>query len=102
MENNTPRYSKTKAASSRSKGVIRKASGKAILDNNPILDSVVNSVNNSDNADNKLDVEVLVKDIAVNNNTFRATVEDLVYVLGQIRAELPNNNILTLNYGYRY
>src|SRR6266446_4032383 len=97
-----PRCLKTIATSSCSKGVIRKASGKAILDNNPILDSIVNSVNNSDNANNKLDIEVLVKDIAVNNNTFRATVEDLVYILGQIHAELPNNNILILNYGYRY
>ena len=82
MENNTPGYLKTKAASSRSKDVIRKASGKAALDNNPMLDSIVNSVNDGDNADNKLDVEVLVEDIAVDNNTFRATVEDLVYVLG--------------------
>jgi hypothetical protein len=100
LENNTPRYLKTKATSSRSKGVIRKASGKAILDNDPILDSIVNSVNNGNNADNKLDIEVLVKDIAVNNNMFRATIEDLAYILGQIRAELPNNDILTLNYTY--
>jgi hypothetical protein len=100
LENNIPRCLKTIATSSYSKGVIRKASGKAVLDNNPILDSIVNSVNNSDNANNKLDIEVLVKDIAVNNNTFRATVEDLVYILGQIYIELPNNNILTLNYGY--
>jgi hypothetical protein len=82
LENNTPRYLKTKATSSRSKGVIRKASGKAVLDKNPILDSIVNSVNNGDNANNELDVKVLVKDIAVNNNTFRATAEDLAYVLG--------------------
>jgi len=82
LENNTPRRLKTKATSSRSKGVIRKASGKAILDNNPILDSIVNSVNNSNNANNELDIEVLVKDIAVNNNTFYTTAEDLVYVLG--------------------
>ena len=82
MENNTPRRLKTKATPSRSKGVIRKASGKAILDNNPILDSIVNSINNGDNANNKLDIEVLVKDIAVNNNTFRATAKDLVYILG--------------------
>ena len=100
MENNTPRRLKTKAASSRSKGIVRKASGKAVLDNNPILNSIVDSVNNGNNADNKLDIEVLVKDIAVNNNTFRATAEDLIYVLGQIRAELPNDNILTLNYSY--
>ena len=102
MENNTPKRLKTKATSSCSKGVIRKASGKAILDNNPILDSIVNSVNNSDNADDELDIEVLVKDIAVNNNTFHATAEDLVYVLGQIYTELPNNNVLTLNYTHRY
>ena len=82
MENDTPRRLKTKATPSRSKGVIRKASSKAVLDNNPILDSIVNSVNNGDNANDKLDIEVLVKDIAVDNNTFRATVEDLVYVLG--------------------
>jgi len=100
LENNTPRRLKTKAASSRSKGIVRKASGKAVLDNNPILNSIVDSVNNGNNADNKLDIEVLVKDIAVNNNTFRATAEDLIYVLGQIRAELPNDNILTLNYSY--
>ena len=100
MENNTPGCLKTKAASSRSKGIIRKASGKAVLDNNPILNSIVNSVNDGDNADDKLDVEVLVEDMAVNNNTFRATAEDLVYVLGQIRAELPNNNTLTPNYSY--
>jgi hypothetical protein len=98
LENNIPRCLKTKATSSCSKGVIRKASGKAILDNNPILDSIVNSVNNSNNANDKLDIEVLVKDIAVNNNTFRATVEDLVYILGQICAELPNNDVLTPNY----
>ena len=77
-----PRYLKTKATSSRSKDVIRKASSKAILDNNPILDSIVNGVNNSNNTNNKLDIEVLVKDIVVNNNTFRATAEDLVYILG--------------------
>jgi len=100
LENNIPRRLKTKATSSYSKGVIRKASGKAILDNNPILDSIVNSVNNSDNTNDKLDIEVLVKDIAVNNNTFRATIEDLVYVLGQIRAELPNNDVLIPNYTY--
>jgi len=47
-------------------------------------------------------VEVLVKDIAVNNNTFRTTAEDLVYVLEQIHTELPNNNVLTLNYSYQY
>ena len=82
MENNTPGRLKTKAAFSRSKGIIRKASGKAILDNNPILDSIVNSVNNGDNANDKLDVEVLVKDIVVNNNIFYATAKDLVYVLG--------------------
>ena len=100
LENNTPGRLKTKATSSRSKGVIKKASGKAILDNNPILDSIVNTVNNGNNTNNKLDIEVLVKDIAVNNNTFRATAEDLVYILGQIRAELPNNNVLILNYSY--
>jgi hypothetical protein len=82
LENDTPRRLKTKAASSRSKGVVRKASGKAILDNDPILDSIVDSVNDGDNTDDKLDMEVLVKDIAVDNNTFRATAEDLVYVLG--------------------
>jgi hypothetical protein len=82
LENNTPGRLKTKAASSRSKGVIRKASGKAVLDNNPILDSIVDSVNDSNNADDELDMEVLVKDIVVNNNTFRATTEDLAYVLG--------------------
>src|ERR1700733_12700202 len=92
---------KTKAASSYSKGVIRKASGKAILDNNPILDSIVNSVNDGNNADdNKLDVEVLVKDIAVNNNTFRATAEDPVYVLGEMRVELPDDDVLIPNYSY--
>ena len=100
MENDTPRCLKTKATSSRSKGVIRKASGKAVLDNNPILDSIVDSVNDGNNADNESDMEVLVKNIAVNNNTFRATAEDLVYILGQIRAELPNNNVLTPNYSY--
>ena len=100
MENDIPRRLKTKAAFSRSKGVIRKASGKAVLDNGPILDSIVNSVNDGDNADNELDVEVLVKNMAVNNNTFRATAEDLVYILGQMRAELPNDNILTPNYSY--
>jgi hypothetical protein len=73
---------KTKAASSRSKGVVGKASGKAVLDNNPMLDSIVDSVNDSDNTNDELDMEVLVKDIVVNNNTFRATAEDLVYVLG--------------------
>jgi hypothetical protein len=31
---------------------------------------------------------------------FRATIEDLVYILGQMRAELPNNNTLILNYSY--
>jgi len=98
LENDIPRRLKTKAAFSRSKGVIRKASGKAILDNNPILDSIVDSINNSDNADDELDIEVLVKDIAVNNNTFRTTAEDLVYILGQICAELPNNDVLTPNY----
>jgi len=67
-----------------------------------MLNSIVDSVNNGDNADNESDIEVLVKDMAVNNNTFRATAEDLVYVLGQIRAELPNNNVLTPNYSYRY
>ena len=82
MENDISRRLKTKATPSRSKGVIRKASGKAVLDNNPILDSIVNSINNSDNANDELDVEVLVKDIVVNNNMFYATVEDLVYVLG--------------------
>ena len=100
MENNTPGYLKTKAASSRSKGVIKKASGKAVLDNDPMLDSIVNSVNNGDNANNELDIEVLVKDMAVNNNTFRATAEDLAYVLGQMRAELPDDNVLTPNYSY--
>ena len=95
-----PRRLKTKATSSRGKGIIRKASSKAILDNNPILDSIVNSVNNGDNANNKLDVEVLVKDIAVNNNIFRATIKDPAYILGEIRAELPNNNALILNYSY--
>jgi len=100
LENDIPRRLKTKAAFSRSKGVIRKASGKAVLDNGPILDSIVNSVNDGDNADNELDVEVLVKNMAVNNNTFRATAEDLVYILGQMRAELPNDNILTPNYSY--
>jgi len=94
------RFRYTKAAFSYSKGVIRKASGKATLDNNPILNSIVNSVNNGDNADDELDIKVLVKDIAVNNNTFRATTEDLVYILGQIRAELPNDNVLTPNYSY--
>ena len=102
MENNTPGRLKTKAASSRSKGVIRKASGKAALDNDPILNSIVNSINNGDNADDESDVEVLVKDIAVNNNTFRATAKDLVYILGQMHAELPNNNVLTPNYSYQY
>ena len=86
MENDIPGCLKTKAASSRSKGVIRKAFGKAILDNNPILNSIVNSVNNGNNADNELDMEVLVKDIAVNNNTFRATAEDLIEMLAK-RAE---------------
>ena len=95
-----PRYLKTKATSSRSKDVIRKASSKAILDNNPILDSIVNGVNNSNNTNNKLDIEVLVKDIVVNNNTFCATIEDLVYILGQIHIELLNGGILTLNYSY--
>jgi len=95
-----PRRLRTKATSSRSKGVIRKASGKAILDNNPILDSIVNSVNNNNNADDKLNIEVLVKDIAVNNNTFYVTAEDLIYILGQMHAELPNNNVLTLNYSF--
>ena len=33
---------------------------------------------------------------------FRATVEDLAYILGRIRAELPNNSILILNYSYQY
>jgi hypothetical protein len=97
-----PGRSKTKAASSCSKGVVRKASGKAVLDNDPILDSIVDSVNDGDNTDDELDMEVLVKDIAVNNNTFRATAEDPAYILGQMRAELPNNDILTPNYSYRY
>ena len=101
MENDTPGRLKTKAASSRSKGVIGKASGKAVLDNNPILDSIVNSINNGNNANNnELDVEVLVKDMAVNNNTFRAIVKDPVYILGEIYAELSNNNVLTPNYSY--
>jgi hypothetical protein len=82
LENNTPKRLKTKAVFSCSKGVIRKASSKATLDNNPILDSIVNSVNDGNNADDELDIEVLVKDIAVNNNTFRATAEDPVYILG--------------------
>jgi hypothetical protein len=82
------------------KGVIKKACGKAILDNNPILDSIANSINNSDNANNKLDIEVLVKDIVVNNNMFRATIEDLVYILGEIYIKLPNNTILIPNYSY--
>ena len=47
-------------------------------------------------------MEVLVKDIAINSNTFRATVEDLEYILGQIWAELPNNYLLTPDYSYRY
>jgi len=100
LENDIPGRLKTKTTFSRSKGVIGKAFGKAALDNNPMLNSIINSVNNNNNADNESDVEVLVKDIAVNNNTFRATAEDLVYILGQIRAELPNNNILTPNYSY--
>jgi len=100
LENNTPGRLKTKAASSRSKGVIRKASGKAALDNGPMLNSIVDSVNDGNNADNESDMEVLVKDIAVNNNTFRATAKNLAYMLGQIRVELPNNNVLTPNYSY--
>jgi len=67
-----------------------------------MLDSIVNSVNNGDNADNESDVEVLVKDMAVNDNTFRATAKNLVYILGQMRAELPDDNVLTPNYSYRY
>ena len=40
--------------------------------------------------------------MAVNSNTFRATAEDLEYVLGQIRAELPNDRLLIPDYSYRY
>jgi hypothetical protein len=31
---------------------------------------------------------------------FRATIEDLVYILGEIYIELPNNSILIPNYSY--
>ena len=82
MENNTPRRLKTKASPSRSKAIIRKASSKAILGDNSVLDSIVASVLDGGNADNKLDVEVLVKDMAINSDTFRATIEDLEYILG--------------------
>lgn len=102
LENDTPGRSRTKAASNRSKDVVGKASGKAALDNDPMLDSIVDSVNDGDNADDESDVEVLVEDMAVDDNTFRATAEDPAYVSGQMRAELPDDDVSTPNYSYRY